>query len=172
MCCSCNTLFLILLMGRTDDFNQPFHEPPYRRFQPSVVKNAHIQRLMPVFQGHEADLWHRPDTVIGQNADADTCFHQFQCRLGSVDGAYNVFFCTVRPLTEALLDIVVESDLRQLSQLLGREDVGACQRMLCAESNGKIPLVQLAEMQASVPVCGIDDGHVQLFLTNQIHQLF
>lgn len=30
----------------------------------------------------------------------------------------------------------------------------------------------LAEVKTPISACGVDDGHVQFFLPNQIHQIF
>jgi hypothetical protein len=41
----------------------------------------------------------------------------------------------------------------------------------CGQGNAEIPFAQFSIMEASVPVGNIHDGHVQLFLTDLIHQI-
>ena len=55
--------------------------------------------------------------------------------------------------------------------MLGLQRGLICQRMLLGQGYIEIALAQLAEVERSVPVGGVHDGHVQLFLAHHVHQL-
>ena len=102
------------LIERAQNLDQAFHEAPDGRLQPFVIKDTHIQRLMPVFDGYKANTLPRVDTILTQGAYAYTGGHQIQRGLGGVDGAYDPLLCveTAGPLAEAVFHIVIEYYLR------------------------------------------------------------
>ena len=58
------------------------------------------------------------------------------------------------------------------SNFLGQNAFLSGKGMLPGDGGEEIPLAQLSKMQASVPVGGVHDGHIQLFLPHQVHQIF
>ena len=78
---------LTVLLTGTDGLYQSFYEGPDRRLQPLVVKDAHIQRLMPVGHGDAADAGAFRQAGFGNQRDAHTGSHKLQRALYGVDGA-------------------------------------------------------------------------------------
>ena len=66
-------------------------EVPYRRLQPFVVEDAHIEGLMPVFQGDIPDAGVVFHTFVGDKSDADAGGHQIQGGSGGIHGADDGF---------------------------------------------------------------------------------
>ena len=61
-----------------DRLDQLIYESPNRRLQPFVIKNAHVQRLIPIFHRHEADIFSFLYAVLRNQADAHTLRYQIQ----------------------------------------------------------------------------------------------
>ena len=127
--------------------------------------------LVPVFDGDKADTGVGLDTVFGDEAEAYAGGYQIQGSFGGIDGADEVFFRggTACPVDETVA-VIVEDHLTFVGQILGSQDVGFGQGVVFRQGREEIPLAKLPEMEASVTVGGVHDGHVKFFLANQIHQ--
>ena len=128
---------------------------------------------MPVPQGYEAHAIPGQDTFVRDEGDPQSSAHQIQGRADCVHRADDplVRLVSAGPMTEAALHRVVEDHLGQLHHLPGLQILPILQGMSLRQRHIEAPLPELAEMEAPVPVGGVHDGHIQLLLTDLIHQL-
>ena len=129
---------------------------------------------MPVADGYKPDIGTFLQASVRNEGNAHTGSHQIQSGLRGIHSAYNAFICgnTGCPFLEALAHVVIEYNLRFMHHVLGLNFGMICQRVVQRKCHIDFPLIQLAEMQRSVPVCGIHDGHIQFFLPHHVHQIF
>ena len=127
------------------------------------VPQGNIRHILPVFAA-----------LLGNNSDTHTGSHKILGSLGSIHPAADVIIVmgTAGPPAEAVVQIVVEGHLGFPYHFLRLCPFPVCQGMVHRNSNTKTPFPQLPEMKTAVPVGGIHDGHVQLFLAYHVHQLF
>ena len=81
----CQTCCPLIFLA--EGFYNGLDEVPYGRFQPLVVQNTHIQRLVPVFQWNIGDARTVFHALIGDEADAEPGAHQIQCGVGRIHRA-------------------------------------------------------------------------------------
>ena len=83
----------LLLAQKLVDSNNflTLYKIPNRGFQPFVIENAHIQSLVPVVRGDEANAGTVFYAFVGNKRNAHTVVHQIQCGTGSIHGANDSF---------------------------------------------------------------------------------
>ena len=114
------SLFVIISRCSTANaFDHHLHKIPDRRFQPLIIENAHVQRLIPLLHGHIAHTRAILHTLAGNDGNAHTGLYQIQRRLRCIYRADDVFICqrAAGPLLEALFNIMVDRDLGHTGQI-------------------------------------------------------
>ncbi len=127
---------------------------------------------MAILQRNIRDMIHRDDAFIGNDGDSKACGYQTESAGDGVDLTDKILrmgILMAGPILKAFIHAVGKPDLIIVDKITGFQQGLTGQRVTSGHGYIEISLPQGAEVECSVTDSYIYNGHVDFFLTEQIH---